>query len=225
MAFRIFLLLCAFTSLVGSLARAQAPENESRRILSIEQLRNLSPEEASQKLEIEIEAQITLVSPTREGLYLHDGELGCYVTLKTAEAQTIPQRPGQRVLVKGYTNADSYLPHIEALSIEPRGDAPLPLPASLDQEMLTRPAAEYSWVKAGGKVLQGRFDEQSFIITIESMGEKIDLHLPNTLESSMLSNSLFEAEIEIRGVLITEYGPHPNDLRGPQKRSPLRHRR
>ncbi len=195
------LLFFIFIHFHGSTA---AQENSNERITSIADLRQLDSEGISRNIDVEIEAQITHISPTRDGLYLNDGEHGCYVALKTAETREIFQRPGQRVLVKGFSNADSYLPHIEAISIEPKGNAPLPLPVPLTAENFILPESDCAWTTVKGQVIKGTFDSHRFILTISAFGQDIELHLPNTLESSALSKSLFDAEIEVSGVLISE---------------------
>ncbi len=203
---RYILLFFLFT--LATLAKAaEAP------ITSIAELRSLSREEANEKREVEIEAQITHVTPTRDGAHLHDGEFGCYVALQTTETRELSHRAGQRVLVKGVTSASSFHPHIEALSIEPKGEPPLPNPEELSAENLFLPEMDCQWITTRGQVLKGNFDQFTVILTIQALGEKIDLHLPNTLESSGLSKSLFDAEIEVDGVLITEYD-ESNSLTG-----------
>jgi len=170
-------------------------------ITSLSDLRALSEEEATKKISVELNAQVTRLGLTQNAVYIHDGTTGGYVELQTIETRELRLAPGQLIQVKGYTKPGLRTPQIEALAIKIVGDDPLPDPIGLTSENISMLPLENAWVTTQGKVLFESRNRDTVILTIESVGEELELHLPKTLESDVFSRSLIDTKIQIQGVL------------------------
>ena len=198
-AFLRFLLL-ALTIASGPLC---AQEVEEQPIQSVVDLRGLFLEEASQGKPVDLTAQVLALSPNGEQIFLHTSDGGVEADLTGLIARDLALHPGLFVKVRGVTAQGSLFPKIQAHSIHPSGEGPLPPALPLSRENLFEPDLDGRWVQTEGSLSslqqQGPL-LRAFLTTFET---QLELHLTHDASSFAFLRSLLGQKVAVQGVLVT----------------------
>lgn len=197
---RLFLLF----SLLGFLPlHAEMPLREVRPI------RELDAERREQKLPVAIEATVVYYHPGWGVLFIHDGQDGICVGVSLHQRPTPPFELGQRLYITGHIGPGEFLPVILPDQLEPRGQAQLPVFATVNADQLFTPSMDARPVELMAVVKGTWFGEESLVLDLEVEGRLIRAILPQTQPLKDLPWQLLEQQVRVRGIA----GTHFNDQR------------
>lgn len=137
-------------------------------LTSIEAVRNLAPETASQALPVSIEAQLVWLAPELNSCFLFDGIHGIHVS--TEECESSPFRIGDILRVTGQSDAGGFSPSIQATAIEKKGHRSLPPGRLLSSADEAKESLDCDWVTLQGRLIAVtacRDDQHSTLITLK----------------------------------------------------------
>jgi signal transduction histidine kinase len=191
---RRLLLLLSF-GFVACLGFAQEP------LRTINEIRELQPAEAEQRLPVVIRGVVTYSDPKDpHGFFVQDDTAGIYVWHSAAWSV----KPGQLVEVTGSTGPGDFAPVVEGQNLNDLGLAPLPKPMVATYTDLVGGPADSQFVEIRGVVrtVAPHADGQTQI-DIVTEGHRVRSTLPSGQKVN--ADELIDAEVTLRGVCITHF--------------------
>ena len=159
------------------------------------QVLNLAPEEAALSNPTRIRGVVTCFDARYDVFFVQDHSAGVYVQALNSTQQFIA---GQEVEISGVSASGLYSPMIDANKIEFKGDAQLPIPASVPIEELFTGKHDSQWVQVDGVVRRSIPEWGDWVLNISSGSSQLTVRI---LRSSGLStNSWLGARIRTKGV-------------------------
>ena len=162
--------IVAFLCLVPLLSGAkEAP------LTSFAEVRALSSEESQEQRPVAIEGTVLYLinDPTnkRDGMVVHDGTAGCYVSSRVPFTERARLQPGAQVRIKGVTSSHvTYFPFVQKAEVEFLGQGALPKPLALPSRNLFDVDLDSEWIEMEGVVVGREADFKRVILVVEVDG-------------------------------------------------------
>ena len=181
------------------LARSQVSTNEV--LLSAEQIRRLTPEQAALHIPVHLRGVVTFHDEQLYSRFVQDKTAGIYL-MEMATNMPVFQT-GDLVEIDGYTGAGEYAPIVIPRSVNVIGPAQMPIAKPVSAEELVSGRDDSQFVEVTGTVRSVRFEEETqfYIIDLVMGAERFTalaakLPVTNTIE-------LVESVVRVRGVCAT----------------------
>jgi signal transduction histidine kinase/CheY-like chemotaxis protein len=178
----------------GNLAASAQPAIALPRLRLIDQVRQLSPEQARLHYPVKLYAVVTWADPDADFFYAQDSSGGIRVQ-RTANNQE-PLRKGSLVDIEGKTIPGNIIPSIQARHIEQHASIALPASEKLSLEQAQTGIGEAKLVEMEGLVRQLRQTGRWLRLKITTPSGEFAALLP----SSENPASLQDAVVRVRGV-------------------------
>lgn len=179
-------------------------------LLTAEQVRNLTPEQAENNLPVRLKCVVTFYDST---LYLHfaqDDTAGIYL----GEMTDMPVlKPGQLVEIEGVTSSGLYAPIVVPKSIKVLGDGKTPAAKPVSLEQLVSGQEDSQMVQVNGIVRAVHFDKNSgyYLIDLAIGGERYTAFAKQL--PVVTPEDLVDCTVKVRGVCSTLFN-HQRQLFG-----------
>jgi diguanylate cyclase (GGDEF)-like protein len=118
-------------------------------LATVEAVRSLSPERAAQALPVQVSGVIIYFDPYLHSMLFQDGTGGIYVPYP---GQPAGLRLGERVTLRGLTNAGDFAPVIAGASVHDDGPGRLPTPATVSYDVAASGRLDAQYVVLEGIV-------------------------------------------------------------------------
>lgn len=190
----LLFLWLALTPDVRSAEPITQPLTQARRVL------NLTPVEAERAWPVHLRGVVTCHEGDDYLFFVQDETAGIYV-LTTNTSQLF--QPGQRVEIKGHSDAGSYSPMVVLETIEVVGEGPLPAPRRLAVEQLADGGADCQWVELEGVVQDEREYAGQMILELVSGSSRLRCLLLEVPTNSFVG--WVGSRVRMQGVAGTRY--------------------
>lgn len=163
--------IVAFLCLVPLLSGA-----EEAPLTSFAEVRALSSEESQEQRPVAIEGTVLYfmndsTNKGVEGMVVHDGTAGCYVSSPVPFAERARLQPGAQVRIKGVTSSRvTYFPFIQKAEVEFLGQGALPKPRALPSSNLFDVDLDSEWIEMEGVVVGREADFRGVTLVVEVDG-------------------------------------------------------
>ncbi|MDQ8190461.1 sensor histidine kinase [Roseibacillus persicicus] len=172
---------------------------------SIAEIRELSAEDAGQKLAVELEAKITLIGYLRSGGFIHDGENGIYIHFNNKGQVPAEVRPGSVVRIQGATVPGGFTPHIIAKEVQLlKQEAPL-VPDELDRTRLFQSDQDCEWVWFSGTLMEvSDFSERPYLfIKVWWHSRALIIRVIKSPETQKILEGLMHHRVKVSAIVAT----------------------
>jgi PAS domain S-box-containing protein len=192
----LFYLLCTASLRAG---QPRAQKSDLPLLTQVEQIRNLSLDEANRGYRVRVRAVVTYYdlerNPAETDLFIQDSTAGIWVDLGSAKPEV---HPGQLVEVEGFSEAPDFAPQIAKPQIRVLGEAPLPEAKQVTFNRMASTKEDSQWVEVGGIVHAARKQEDALFLDVAVDTERVIVKIPHFLGA--LPTFLVDAEVRVRGV-------------------------
>jgi PAS domain S-box-containing protein len=161
----------------------------------IDQLRNLSVQEAQRGYPVHLQAVVTYFDAREPDLFVQDSSAGIWVDL--GKNTTLWFRAGQLLDIKGVSAAPDFAPQVADPKITVVGEAPLPQPQPLSFERAAFGAEDSQWVEVEGIVHSVAKPTGYLTFTVAASGGKITAWIPEF--RGAVPAGLVDAKVRLRG--------------------------
>ena len=191
----------AVVALVACALGQLPPTPKSLPTLSaVEQIRRLSPEQASLGYPLLIRGVITMDAPAPD-FFVQDGTAGIYV-----EGSVFPKYPhllGQLVEIEGVTGPGKFAPVIREMKLRVLGEGELPKPQLFPFSQIASGQQDSQWAQVRGIVRSAAVDKSSWrepalAMRVASEGGEFNVRVPLSHEEDF--SSWVDSEVLIEGV-------------------------
>jgi signal transduction histidine kinase len=191
----------AVVALVACALGQLPPTPKSLPTLSeVEQIRRLSPEQASLGYPLLIRGVITMDAPAPD-FFVQDGTAGVYV-----EGSVFPKYPhllGQLVEIEGMTGPGKFAPVIREMKLRVLGEGDLPKPQLFPFSQLASGQQDSQWAQVRGIVRSAAVDKSSWrepalAMRVASEGGEFNVRVPISREEDF--SSWVDSDVLIEGV-------------------------
>jgi len=173
-------------------------------VTSLTDLRALSVEVASSGVPVIVEGTVVGLEPSAPfHFFLHDGTTGCFVKTILKGRPAVPVVPGDRVIVKGISDALGYYPSVKDGHVRVLGKAPLPLPVTPGSGELFSPRLDSQWVEVPAVVTGFEIAATRITLDVEVHGLPFKAELPLSPDAEGTAVSLMQQPVRLRGVMGT----------------------
>lgn len=166
-------------------------------ITNLATLKNLTPEQASRKIPVLVEAVTTLARPN-SFLFLHDGSAGVFVSAQSA----FDLKPGMRVRAQGISGPGEFAPVLQGLNGDPiltsLGFAPFPEARKTAIEQIIRPDNDADWLELSGVIRNASSVEDKVYLEIGTLHSQVRAIFSDA--TLAFFTNMIDAEATIRGV-------------------------
>lgn len=216
---RLLLSVFCFLFSANFLSAQQLASAEA--LTTAEQIRRLTPEEASGHYPVRLRGVITFFDQSLYSRFVQDDTAGIYIGDNT---NLPPIAPGQEVEITGEARPGEYAPILMPQTIRILGEGKLPEARPMSYEQLVSGQQDSQFVEIRGVVRAAHFDEQTNhdLIEIATGGGRLTAYAQG-LPSSQLAD-LVDSTVRVRGVCVTLFNrqrqlfrlrllvPRPEDL-------------
>ena len=180
-------------------APAQTPPQKLPLLTRADQVRRLSPEEASKEYPVRIRGVVTMDAPAPD-FFVQDGTAGIYVEGKPGAPSPAL---GQLLEVEGVTGPGKFAPVVRENQIQVKGKGPLPKSRLFEFAELADGQQDSQWVQVRGIVRSASIDrtswrEATLAMRVASGGGEFNLRVPIQREPDL--TSWVDSEVLIEGV-------------------------
>ena len=197
-------------SLAGSVAEPASTPSERPPFTTIQQIRDLTPEQAKAGYPVKIQAVVTFTRPSFATLFIHDGTAGIFVERTPRKDDAREPKPGDRLEVSGITGEGMFAPVIKGEGLRDPvvtvlNSGVLPEPRQINGVEMSRPDLDSDWVSIDTWVSEVQMDGDNVILACHS--EYCDFHvlLEGPLPQESVPWDLAEARVRVRGVIATTF--------------------
>ena len=191
------LFLAVFSARTNAQVRAKTP---SPTLTHADQVRRLSPEEASRNYRVLIRGVITMDAPAPD-FFVQDSTAGIYV-----EGNISPRYPhvlGQLVEVEGVTGPGKFAPVIRETKLRVIGKGVLPKAPLFAFSELANGQQDSQWAQARGVVRtvtldRGSWQELTAVLRVASEGGEFQVRVPLAHDQDL--SSMVDSEVLVEGV-------------------------
>ncbi len=195
--------LLAFCLLLSGLAGAsalragQVPQQKSSLPLltRVEQIRNLSNDEANLGYPILVRAVVTYFNPAENDLFIQDSTAGIWVNIGTAKP---PLQPGQLVEIEGISGTPDFAPQIDQPKIRILGQGGLPEARPVTYGRMASSQEDSQWVEIEGIVRTVTKGDAGLTLDLAAEGGRLSVVIPDF--HSAVPGFLVDAKVRIQGV-------------------------
>jgi signal transduction histidine kinase len=180
-------------------------------LTTLAEVRAISKEQAAKNPPVEVEGTVVYFDrKTRnlgepEGLVIHDGTAGCYVSSRQPFAGREHIRPGTRIRVRGVANPDSYFPNIVSAEVEAVRPGELPEPRRVTGRDLFSREVDSDWVEVEAVVVGVEPGGLAFTLVVEIDGRTFKAEVPVTEDAQRRAAALMQRRVRLQGVVGTIY--------------------
>jgi PAS domain S-box-containing protein len=197
---RWLLTLCLLLSglaCASALRAGQVPQQKSSLPLltRVEQIRNLSNDEANLGYPILVRAVVTYFNPAENDLFIQDPTAGIWVNIGTAKP---PLQPGQLVEVEGISGAPDFAPQIDKPKIRILGQGALPEARQVTYGRMASSQEDSQWVEIEGIVRNVTKGDVGLTLDLSAEGGRLSVKIPDF--ASAVPGFLVDAKVRIQGV-------------------------
>ena len=195
--------LLAFCLLLSGLAGAsalragQVPQQKSSLPLltRVEQIRNLSNDEANLGYPIRVRAVVTYFNSAENDLFIQDSTAGIWVNIGTAKP---PLQPGQLVEIEGTSGSPDFAPQIDKPKIRILGQGGLPEARRVTYGRMASSQEDSQWVEIEGIVRNVTKGDAGLTLDLAAEGGRLSVMIPDF--PSAVPGFLVDAKVRIQGV-------------------------
>jgi signal transduction histidine kinase len=194
----------------ASAAELNPSPPESAPLTSIQQIRNLSPEQARAGLPVKIRAVATFSRPAYATLFIHDGTGGIFVEQAPKTNDGKHAKTGDQLEVTGVTGEGMFAPVIKGAADQDAvvtviGPGTLPEPRLIDGAEMSQPSLDSDWVSIETWVSEVSIDGRDVILLCRSDHCDFHLLLDNPQPTESVPWDLAESRVRARGVVATTF--------------------
>jgi signal transduction histidine kinase len=183
--------------LPGSVAAHAAPPL----LEAVQAIRQLKTSEAARGYPVLLEAVVTFSDPAWRSVFVQDATGGIFVIPVSSGADI---RPGQRVRVKGVTQAGDYAPSVSQGTFEVLGEGPMPTAVKAPVDGLMTGEFDCRWVEFRGVVQSAaEKDGRCWLYVMTTQGQITALLGPAITIGQ--AEELVDARVTLRGVAGGEF--------------------
>lgn len=178
---------------------------------TLAEIRALSADQAAMNLPVEVEGTVIYFDRNvknigdAEGLILHDGTAGCYISSPAPFGERDRIRPGTRIRVKGHTNPNSYFPNIGNAAVEILGQGELPAPHRISGRELFSRSIDSEWVEIEAVVVGVEPGGLAFTLVVEIDDRIFKAEVPQMQDAQQRAAGLMQQRVRLQGVVGTIY--------------------
>ena len=185
-------LVCA-----SALRAGQAPPQKSSLPLltRVEQIRNLSNDEANLGYPILVRAVVTYFNPAENDLFIQDSTAGIWVNIGTARP---PLQSGQMVEIEGISGSPDFAPQIDKPKIGILGQGGLPEARRVTYGRMASSQEDSQWVEIEGIVRNVTKGDVGLILDLAAEGGRLSVKISDF--HSAVPGFLVDAKVRIQGV-------------------------
>jgi PAS domain S-box-containing protein len=192
----LFLLLTSLTCPMPLRAGQVPPQKSSLPLLTrVEQIRNLSPDEANLGYPILVRAVVTYFNPAENDLFIQDPTAGIWVNIGTAKP---PLQPGLLVEIEGISGTPDFAPQIDKPKIRILGQGALPEARQVTYGRMASSQEDSQWVETEGIVRTVTKGDAGLTLDLAAEGGRLSVMVPNF--RGTIPNFLVDAKVRIQGV-------------------------
>lgn len=176
----------------------------SEPVTSLSDLRALSVEIASSGVPVDVEGTVVGLEPSAPfHFFLHDGTTGCFIKTILKGRPAVPVAPGDRVAVKGVSDALGYYPSVKDGHVRVLGKAPLPPPVTPGAGELFSPHLDSQWVEVPAVVTGFEIADKRITLDVDVHGLPFKAELPIAADARKTVVSLMQQPVRLRGIMGT----------------------
>ena len=165
----------------------------------IEQIRNLTIEEAEEGQPVRLRAVVTYYNWDAGDLFIQDSTGGIWVE----PGQTKPGlHSGELVQVEGYSNVGDFAPEIAHAEFRSLGDAPLPNPVRPSSDELASGRLDSQWIELEGVVRSVAQRDGGLILNVFSGASESSVFV---LNYPSVPTDIVDGKVRVRGVVGARY--------------------
>ncbi len=173
-------------------------------ITRLSDLRALSVEVASKGVPVQIEGTVVGLEPSSPfHFFLHDGTTGCFIKTILKGRPATPVAPGDRVMVKGVSDALGYYPSVKDGHVHILGKAPLPPPFTPLAGELFSPHLDSQWIEVPAVVTGFDIADKRITLDVEVHGLPFKAELPVSPDAEKTAVSLMQQPVRMTGIMGT----------------------
>ena len=176
-------------------------------LASITRIRALTPEQAAERVPIDIEAIVTFHEQSQPSLLAHDGREGIFVFLPPDLAGRTGLHAGVRLRIEGVTQPGGFLPIIETRRITILGEGDLPAPKRIDGSELFSPSLDCQWVEVPA-IVTGVESTRESVLLVEISGWSVKAVMPHDARTVERATALLQRPVKLRGVVGSVFNAH-----------------
>jgi len=170
------------------------------RLTKIQQIRDLSTDEANRDYPVELEAVITFINPAQATLFIQDETAGIFV----ATERRNDLRRGMAVRLTGKTDGGGFTPIVRPESLTAIKEVPLPPPLPANLAGVRSGALDCEWVEVEGQVRSAQQLGGLRGLKLALNEGTIQCWFKNT--AGLELDSLIGADVRVRGVCAGAFG-------------------
>ena len=194
--FFLSLLLSCVASAIPLHAAQLPPQKSGLPLLTrVEQIRNLTQDEANLGYPILVRAVVTYFNPDENDLFIQDSTAGIWVAIGDAKP---PIQPGQLVEVEGISGTPDFAPSIYKPRIRVLGQAPLPVARRVTFDRMASTQEDSQWVEIEGIVHNASKQGEALTLDVAAEGGRLNVEFPGFHDAP--PTSLVDAKVRIQGV-------------------------
>ena len=192
-----FCLLLSGLACASALRAGQVPQQKSSLPLltRVEQIRNLSNDEANLGYPILVRAVVTYFNPAENDLFVQDSTAGIWVDIGTARP---PLQPGQLVEIEGISATPDFAPQIDKPKIRILGQGSLPEARRVTYGRMASSQEDSQWVEIEGIVRNVTKGDAQLTLDLAAEGGRLSVVIPGV--HGAVPGCLVDAKVRIQGV-------------------------
>jgi len=190
-------LLLSGLACASALRAGQVPQQKSSLPLltRVEQIRNLSNDEANLGYPILVRAVVTYFNPAENDLFIQDSTAGIWVNIGTAKP---PLQPGQLVEIEGISGTPDFAPQIDKPKIRILGQGSLPEARRVTYGRMASSQEDSQWVEIEGIVRNVTKGDVQLTLDLAAEGGRLSVVIPGV--HGAVPGFLVDAKVRIQGV-------------------------
>lgn len=196
--------------LCATAAEPTAQPAERAPLTSIQQIRDLTPEQAKLGLPVKVRAVVTFAKPSYATLFVHDGTNGIFVEKSPWKEDAKGLKNGDHVEIVGITGEGMFAPVITSVSDKgPKitfiEHGTRPEPRKINGAEMSRPGLDCDWVSIDTWVSEVQMYQANASLACHSEHGDFSILLDGPLSPESVPWDLAETRINARGVVATTF--------------------
>ena len=180
---------------------AAVPPNNLPVLINVEQVRQLTPEEAKRRYPVKVRGVVTHRDAAWGYMFIQDSTAGIFVW---PAKSNLDVQPGELAEVTGYSAPGDFAPMIDNAQVEKKGLGQLPVPLKEVYEHLMSGKEDSQWVELRGVVRSVSVKDGHLLVNIATTGGRFDATIPD-FEDKTPPAGLVDAAVRIRGACGTVF--------------------
>ncbi|HEX5482182.1 MAG TPA: response regulator, partial [Terriglobia bacterium] len=179
-------------------------------LTKVQQIRGLSPEEATKGYPVHLRAVVTFYDPSVPDLFIQDSTGGIWVNVPPGGNANL--KPGDLLEIEGVSEQPDFAPQVGKPRWRVVGEAPLPTPRRVTFQQMVSTQEDSQWVEAEGVVRSVTIQPPDIlVISIAMEGGMITAQSPHFHQS--IPSQLVDSVVKVRGACGSIFNPR-NQLIG-----------